>query len=106
LNETTFVEAARMLAERALRESPDGDGPLVRMFELATGRVPSEEELAILRHSRDAEKQRFAASPDAAEKLLAVGEAQRDPRLDTVNVAAHAVVANLILNLDEVVTRE
>jgi hypothetical protein len=106
MNEVTFVEAARMLAERALRESPEGDAPLVRMFELATARAPTDDELHIFRASRDHYRERFAAAPEEAEKLLAIGEFPASRDVAAATLAAHAAVANLILNLDEVVTRE
>ena len=48
----------------------------------------------------------FAATPAAAEHLLRFGEAPGDPRLDPAELAAYATVANLILNLDEMVTKE
>ena len=42
----------------------------------------------------------------AAEELLAIGQSPRDKALDPLELAAHACVANVILNLDEVMTRE
>ena len=74
-------------------------------FKLATARTPQEKETAILKRIFDAQHARFAKDKPAAEKLLKVGETPRDDKLDAIEVAAWAMVANAILNLDEVVTR-
>jgi hypothetical protein len=106
MNETTFVEAARQFAERAQRTSLDNKQVIEWMFVEATGRQPESAELAVLARSRDSARERFAKSPEEAEKLLAVGDSPRDGSLDHTELAAHAVVASLILNLDELITRE
>ena len=49
---------------------------------------------------------RYKADTKAANELLAVGKSPRDETLDAVQLAAYTGVANLILNLDEVMTRE
>jgi hypothetical protein len=53
----------------------------------------------------EAEHARFAKDKASAEKLLKVGESPRDEKLDPAELAAWAMVANAVLNLDEVVTR-
>ena len=107
MNEITFVEAARMLAERVMREG--GTTPRERIahgFRLALARFPSEQEIQILAQGFERHAQRFAADPAAADKLLQLGEAPADRRLDASQLAAYAAVMNLILNLDEAVNRE
>jgi hypothetical protein len=74
-------------------------------FKLATARAPREKEVAVLRRVFEAERARFGKDEAAAEKLLKVGESARDAKLDAAELAAWAMVANAILNLDEVVTR-
>jgi len=111
LNEVTFVEAARMLAERVVGQtsSPaeaDDAARLTLLFRLATSRRPTESELALLEQSLAFHRANFAQHPDAAEKLLSVGEAKHDPSLDKAEIAAYSAVANLVLNLDEVITKE
>ncbi|HEX3147743.1 MAG TPA: PSD1 and planctomycete cytochrome C domain-containing protein [Gemmataceae bacterium] len=106
MNDPTYVEASRKLAERMLKEG--GATPEERIafaFKLATARAPQDKETAILKRIFDAQHARFAKDKPAAEKLLKVGEAPRDEKLDAIDVAAWAMVANAILNLDEVVTR-
>ncbi|MDX1944411.1 MAG: PSD1 and planctomycete cytochrome C domain-containing protein [Pirellulaceae bacterium] len=75
-------------------------------FRLATSRQPTPDELAILTETYQAHLAKFQANKPAAEKLVAIGESKRDPALDPVDLAARTMVCNLILNLDEVVTKE
>ena len=106
MNDPTYVEASRKLAERMMKEG--GATPKARIafaFKLATARTPKEKEAAVLKRVYDAQHARFAKDKAAAEKLLKVGESPRDEKLDAVELAAWAMVANAILNLDEVVTR-
>jgi hypothetical protein len=107
MNDEQYVEAARHLAERILVRP--GETPAQRLalaFRLATARPPSERELAILVGQYTRHRDRYRANPEAAARLLAVGEAKRNAALDPVEHAAYTMAANLILNLDEVVTRE
>ncbi len=106
LNETTFVEAARMLAQRVLVERATPAERRAGMFQLLLGRAPDEREAAVLERSLARHIERFRAHPDEAEKLLTVGEAPRDNGLDPCELAAYAAVANLVFNLDEAVTKE
>jgi hypothetical protein len=106
LNEVTFVEAARVLAERVLADKGDDSARLTRMFELATSRRPSDRELGILQQSLTFHRAQFAKHPETAAKLLEVGEMKQSAPLDKAAVAAYAAVANLVLNLDEVITKE
>ena len=75
-------------------------------FVLLAGRNPKAKELAILAEAWEHHRQQFAAHPQSAEELLSVGESRRNKQLDAIDLAAYAVVANLIMNLDEFVTRE
>ncbi len=104
MNDVTYVEAARKLAERMLREGA-GD-PIGFAFRSATARLPSPDERAVLGASLDHYRERYAAAPDEAIALLSEGESKRDESLDAAEHAAHTAVASLILNMDEVVTKE
>jgi hypothetical protein len=107
MNEVTFVEAARALAARAMREAgPSPDARISRAFRLALGRAPTDDELTILGGSLVRSLRKFRAEPQTAEKLLSVGDAPRDTQFEPGELAAYTAVANLILNLDEVVTKE
>jgi mono/diheme cytochrome c family protein len=107
MNDVTYIEAARMLAERALLQGGGADRDRVRFaFRLATSRWPDEHETRILLNHLRAQLEDFAKDTDAAARLLGVGAKPTDRRLNAVEVAAYATVASLILNLDEVITKE
>ncbi len=107
LNEVTYFEAARVLAQRMLQEG--GATPAKRIawaFARVTGRPPEASEAAVLAAGLERQIARFRAAPAEAEALLNHGHAPRPAQLDTIELAAHTVTANVLLNLDEVVTRE
>jgi hypothetical protein len=107
MNDATYVESARMLAQRMLNEG--GARPEDRVtlgFRLAAGRLPDETERQVLLSSLNAQLEYFQSHPEAAAGLLAVGEKRNDPTLEPRQLAAYAVVGSLILNLDEVITRQ
>ncbi|MFO0885762.1 MAG: hypothetical protein U0894_16515 [Pirellulales bacterium] len=107
MNDQQYVEAARKLAERMMTEG--GADPAARLtfaFRLATSRSPRDPEKAILLRLLDQHQKDFQADVPAAEKLLTIGEAKRNETLPPAELAAYTMVANLILNLDEVVTKE
>lgn len=107
MNETTFVESARVLAEKALRDGgATADEQLVFAFRRVLARLPREQELAVLRNGLARQRDRFQRDPTAALKLLAVGEWPRDESLDPVEHAAMTAQCGLILNLDEAITKE
>ena len=85
-----------------INDSPGASGP---RFKLATSREPSERETTILRRVLEQQLARFQAQPTNSEKLLAVGDSARDERLVPNELAAYTIVASVILNLDEVVTK-
>ena len=106
MNDKQFVEAARALAQRMMREGGDSpDGRAAYGFRLATARQPRPEELAVLTDQFNRHLKRFQENGQAAAGLLAVGDSPRDESLDAGQLAAWTLVANLILNLDETVTK-
>jgi hypothetical protein len=107
MNDVTYIEAARMLAERMMKEG--GVMPQERLawaFRAATSRQPSERESQVLLKSLNKQMDYFSRNPQEAAKLLSVGEKRNDGRLDAAEVAAYAATASLILNLDELVTKQ
>jgi hypothetical protein len=107
MNDVTYVEAARMLAQRMLNEGGARTEDRITFgFRLAAGRVPDESERQLLLSGLDAQLEYFQNHPDAAAGLLAVGEKRNDPKLSSQQLAAYAVVGSLILNLDEVITKQ
>jgi len=106
LNDPIYVEASRKLAERAYRQG--GSTPAARVayaFRLATGRAPEPVETRTLMETYDRMRSSYAAEDGAARSLLAVGAAKADPAIPAPELAATAAVCNLILNLDEVITK-
>ncbi|MFO0868434.1 MAG: DUF1549 and DUF1553 domain-containing protein [Pirellulales bacterium] len=107
LNEITYVEAARRLAERML--TAGGDQPTTRLalgFRLVTCREPTADELRILTAGLEHDLARLREQPDSARRLITFGQSVPPGALDPVELAAYALAANVILNLDEAITRE
>ncbi|HND51327.1 MAG TPA: DUF1553 domain-containing protein, partial [Pirellulaceae bacterium] len=109
MNEVTFVEAARVLAQRVL--APESrletdEARVAQAFRLATCRAPAERELKVLTAGLARHRERYKADPQAAAGALGVGEFPADARLDPTEVAAMTAVASVILNLDEVLNKE
>jgi hypothetical protein len=106
LNDPTYVEAARKLAERMLLEG--GNTPartLAFGFRSATARMPTAEEQRILVRIHDEALARFRNDPEAARRLIKVGEAPFAPGIEEIELAAWTTVASTILNLDETMSR-
>ncbi|MDC0935951.1 PSD1 and planctomycete cytochrome C domain-containing protein [Pirellulales bacterium] len=108
LNETLFVEAARGLAARVLLEAPDEstEQRIARAFRMTTARRPQPLELDLLHRRWQALYDEFKEHPEEAELLLSVGESPRVAELDAAEHAAYAAVCSLLLNLDEVLSKE
>jgi len=106
LNDVQFVEASRVLAERAIEQSGDASGRVRWIYGRVLGRGPAPEEIRILSEAAARLRDHFAAHPADVEPLLKVGEQPRNAALDGAEVAAWTAVASEVLNLDEAVTRE
>jgi Protein of unknown function (DUF1553)/Protein of unknown function (DUF1549)/Planctomycete cytochrome C len=107
LNEVTYVEAARKLAERMILTG--GGSPQDRIswgFESVTSRKPNEFEAAQLLKGLQARLAKYAADPNAARELLKQGKSPAASGVNPTELAAYTVTANVLLNLDEVVTRD
>jgi hypothetical protein len=106
LNDPTYVEAARKLAERIVTEAgPDPADRIALAFRLATARKPRAAELAVLQNLHDQQLATYRNDPKAALKLLSVGESPRNESIDPAELAAWSMVASTILNLDETVNK-
>jgi hypothetical protein len=105
LNDVTYVEAARVMGERLMDIAETDRDRIDAAFRLATARFPTEQERQILTTRLDALRSQFEADPEAAARLLAVGEHPRNPALDPREAAAFAALCSLILNLDETLTK-
>ena len=107
LNDPTYVEASRALAQRALLEGgKDANARIAYAFRLATARKPGKQEMKVLRALLDGRLEAYRQDRAAALKLLAVGESPRNPRLDVSELAAYTTVTSVIFNLDETITKD
>jgi len=105
MNDVQTIEASRHFAERILTEGGENDEARAGWaFELATAREPESGELVELLGVYEAGIKKFADA-EKAKALLAAGESDRNEKLPGDQHAAWTVVASLLLNLDEVVTR-
>lgn len=104
LNDPQIVEASRALAQQAIDLDLGGtDQVIEHMFFRITSRTPSEDEIDLLTEYFESEKSHFSEDPDRAKTYLEIGRYEV-PEF-SVDLAAYALVANAILNLDEAVTR-
>ena len=105
MNEVTYVEAAKKFAERMMTK---GGTPAERIawgFRCATSRVADEAELEILVKGYERRLEHYREDGKAAADLLDQGESKIAGYLPKSEMAALATVANVILNLDEVINR-
>lgn len=106
MNDPAFVEAARGLAERVCREEPEHfDKRLVRAFRHTLGRAPQPDEVGVLHKTYAQQLANFRQDADAAKALLRVGESPVTGATDPAELAALTAVANVLLNLNETITK-
>ncbi|KAB2667797.1 MAG: DUF1553 domain-containing protein [Verrucomicrobia bacterium] len=106
LNDVQITEAARFVAQRMLRDGgADTADRVGYAFRLVTGRRAKPGEIAILRDLFREQREGFAADPESAKRLLAVGETRNAGGLDPADLAAGTVLAQALLNHDESMMR-
>ena len=106
MNDPTYVEAARKLAERAMTDGgATAEERIGYVYRLVVCREPRPAEVAVLKNVLDRESSGYRAHPESAAKLLSVGDSARTGQLDPVEHAAWTMVCSAILNLDETVTK-
>jgi hypothetical protein len=106
LNDPTWVEAARVLAEQTMKSAGDLDARLTHAFRRVLCRAPTDQDLKLLRRAFERQAAIYRANADAAKSLLSVGTAKRDEALNPTDHAALSAVCLAILNFDESLTRE
>lgn len=106
LNDPQYVEAARVLAEKCLKESKGDAAESIRTaFRLMTSRTPSAKETDLLSRLYQDQKTHFEANPDSTKAFLSVGDSARDEQLDSAQHAALTVVVQELMNFDECVMK-
>jgi hypothetical protein len=107
MNDTAYVEASRKLAERMMREGRVSPPDRIDYgFRLVTARAPVPAETEVLVNGFHRYLDRFRTDSRQALALASQGESPRDQTLDIAELGAYTMVAGLILNLDEAVTKE
>lgn len=106
MNDVQHFEAARKFAERILTEGGTSPADRIRYAYRATvSRQPEAGEIEIVQRTQAAYLDRFQKNPEAAKQALRYGESPARAGLNEADVASWAMVANLLLNLDESLNR-
>ena len=106
MNDPTYVEASRKLAERMLTEGGANSTDRINFaYRLCVSRAATPAELKILTGLLGDQFAVYRGNPKSADKLLLVGESKRNEKLDASELAAWTMLASTILNLDETITK-
>ena len=105
LNDVQFVEAARVLAEKAIKHGKDDDARIAFISARLLARPFRAQELAIVKESLAELRANYKAKPTDAAKLIAFGESKPDATLDVAELATWTMLVNELLNLDEVLNK-
>lgn len=106
MNDPTYLEASRKLAERVVKSSDKDESRLTQLYRLVLCRDPHAAESATLLPLLGKTRERFQAAPEKAKQLLQIGASPRDEKLDPAELAAWTTLCSLVLNLDEAITKE
>jgi len=105
LNDPTYVEAARLFAERILTTHKEDLSRFDLAFQFALARPPNNEESLILQKLLEKERKIYSENKNAAQALLTTGEKPHNETIDPIELAAWTSVARTLLNLHETITR-
>ena len=106
MNDVQYVEAARVLAESTLRDGNVKPQDRVdSIFQRCLSRKPTAAELKAIEGAQDKFRLRFQENLGDAKRLIAMGEKPHDASIPLEDLAVYTLVANLVLNLDELVNR-
>jgi hypothetical protein len=105
MNDVQYFEAARNFAQRLLASPGSTDSRITQAFRMVTSRYPNAQEAEIIRSTLDKHLTAYRAKPAEAKLAISYGESKADEKLDPSELAAWTMVANLLLNLDEMVTK-
>ena len=107
MNDEQFVEASRSLAERMLREGGSSSGEQIAYgHKIVLSRSPEPDVLNLLTDGYRNYLDTYEANPDHANELIAIGASSPSHDIEAPELAAMTVVANVLLNLDETLTKE
>ena len=107
MNEVTYVEAARALGQRMMKEGGDSvESRLKTGFRLVTARTPDPETLEVLKTGFERRKKEFEKDEEGAKAFVMQGSSKPDPSLPATDLAAYSATASILLNLDRVITKD
>jgi len=107
MNDVTYVEAARKLAEAVLHDGGSTPEERIRYAYLRSlGRPPRADEMRAVTGMLAYFERRYQGDKDAARQYLSDGESRPNKSLRPAELAAYAAVASLLFNLDEMITKE
>jgi hypothetical protein len=105
MNDVQFFEAARNFAQNLITQHPSTDSRITAAFRAVASRYPSAQEAELIRSTLDQHLTAYKAKPESAKQAITYGESKPNEKLDAAELAAWTMVTNLLLNLDEMVTR-
>jgi hypothetical protein len=107
MNDVTFVESARKFAERILKDGGTTDEECINFaFRVVAARLPTQQERGVLQDALNAYRHELNTRPESAAGIQRVGEIPTNVDATPVELAATTALANVLLNLEEVTTRE
>ena len=106
MNDIQHVEAARHLGQRMIKEGGSSDVEKIRWaWRVVAARYPNEDEIRVARNTLVQHRNRYQSDTEAAHELINYGESKPDQSIPPHQLAAYTLLANLLLNLDETVTK-
>ena len=106
LNDPTFIEAARTLAYRIMKEGDDSTNSRLDLaYQLVVSRLPDDEERAIMTNLLKTTYEEYKKNPKSAAELLNVGQAPKPSDVDATELSSWTAVTRALLNLNETTTR-
>jgi len=105
MNDVQYFEAARNFAQQLLLRNTGTDARITAAFRAVSSRFPNAQEAEIIRATLDQHLTAYRAKPESAKQAITFGESKPDEKLDAAELAAWTMVTNLLLNLDEMVSR-
>jgi hypothetical protein len=106
MNDVTYAEASRALAERTMSADSTVEQTVATMYRMATAREPDPAVRSVLVDAFSGHLVRYRSNRGAALQLVSAGQSARDQTLDIAELAAYQMVASLILNLDATITKD
>lgn len=105
MNDPQYVEAARFFAQATVDASDDFDERIKYMYQVALGREPTDVELSVVTSQYESDYAVFKSNVRQAVNLLRIGELPANRRYDAAELASWTLVASLIMNTDEFVSK-